>query len=317
MILGRYFFLGVGLSFVGTTTSLISYFLAHLVPLTALGIAAIIVGVTAATIPEQVTGSNAMKVLLRGSTLGIDPLLIQIQARRQSNIGRSTSTKENSPKVDNPAPATTSPNNFLLDLEREEEEGEKEENEPLGLGMQNFSGAIYLPPILDRSYAPVSEEEEEEKASVYIPLTDHIPSTMQEMRAAPTRLLSEEDGNDQTEQEGIRLFTPGAYLGQVKEIRTEDTTVEDALHYILVESLEMCNSVRASEVEDTVVVEIDGVRLKSESQEYRQLLGSLPTSLAASVVAIVRGAPVVITNEDITPAMTVARFSILEVNPEN
>jgi hypothetical protein len=283
LILGRYFFLGLGLSFAGSTTSIVSYFLAHVIPLTALGIAVVIVGVTAATLPEQVTASPAMKILLRGSTLGLDPLLDEIQARRRQNLEKSNSENNNN--------ASTS-KNYLRDLEKEEE--------PIGPTQDNVLIAIYLPPTFEKNGSNDSSVPQDERASVYVPLRSSVPTTLDELKAAPATLLPEDRA-----QEGIRIFTPGAYLGQVKEIRTEDMAIEDALQYVLVESAELCSSVRASEIEDTVVVEIDDVKVQSESKSYRHLLGSLPTSLAASVVAV-------ITDEDITPAKTVARFQVLE-----
>jgi hypothetical protein len=305
LILGRYFFLGLGLSFAGTTTSIVSYFLAHLIILTALGIAAIMVGVTAATLPEQVSGSYAMKVLLRGSTLGIDPLLDKILERRQNNIERL-----NSSKAANPPPSPPSSQHYLHDLESEVEE---ERMESISSTQENILSAVYLPPVFE-SNASRGAAQGDQRASVYVSLTDRIPDTLQEMLAAPTTLLDENGGQQQ--QEGIRIFTPGAYLGEVKEIRIEDIGIEEALQYILVESAELCSTVRASEIEDTIVVEMNDVRVQSESETYRHLLGSLPTSLAASVVAVVRGSPVIITNEEITPTRNIARLSILEIGEE-
>ena len=282
--------MGLGLSFAGTTTSVVSFFLAHLIPLTALGIAAVIVGVTAATLPEQVTGSYAMKVLLRGSALGIDPLLEEILARRGK-------TSNSNAKEEIPNPAW----NYSL------EDAESEKRDEGGPKQGNIPRAIYLPPKMKEPSIATKSPSEDERSSVYIPFADHIPPTLEEMRAAPTTLLSEDKSQD-----GIRVFTAGAYLGQVEEIKSEDVTVEDALGYILVESAELCTSVRASEIEDTIVIEIDVVKVEPESESYRTLLGSLPTSLAASVVSAIKGAPVVIANEDITPAKTVARLLILE-----
>jgi hypothetical protein len=291
LILGRYFFLGLGLSFAGSTTSIVSYFLAHVIPLTALGIAVVIVGVTAATMPDQVTGSRAMKVLLRGSTLGMDPLIDEIQTRRQQNSEKSYAETNNN--------SSASKNN-LRDLEREEE--------PVSPIQDNILTAIYLPPMFEKDGSNGSSSvPQDERASVYIPLARNAPTTFNELLVAPTTLLSKDKA-----QEGIRIFTPGAFLGQVNDIRKEDMAIEDALQYVLVESAELCSSVRASEIEDTIVVEIDDVKVQSESESYRHLLGSLPTSLAASVVAVVRAAPVVIRDEEITPAKTVARLQILE-----
>lgn len=284
MIFGRYFFLGLALTSAGTTTSVVSYFVAHVVPLTALGVAAIIVGLTAASLPEQVTASYAMKALLRGSTLGIEPLLDEIQTRRERARPR-----QGTPNL--------ASKYSLEDLESDELSSQGE-----------VSRAIYLPPKLKgpNSYSE-SPSSEDERASVYIALGHFIPSSVEEMRLAPTLLLPEDKA-----QVGIRVFTAGAYLGQVAEIGNEDIAIEDALQHILVESAELCSSVRASEIEDTVVVQIDNVKVKPESELYRDLLGSLPTSLAASVVAAVRSAPVVIADEDITPSKTIARLQVLQ-----
>jgi hypothetical protein len=274
--------LGLALTSAGTTTSVVSYFIAHVIPLTALGVAAIIVGLTAASLPDQVTGSYAMKALLRGSTLGIDPLLDEIRTR--------TGTAKPGPETPNPAWKYP-----LQDLESEQRRTQV-----------SVFRAIYLPPKYYGVNSGNKSASEDERASVYIPLSNVIPTTMDEMRLAPTLLLPEG-----AEQEGIRVFTAGAYLGQVAEIGNEDTTIEDALHYILVESAELCSSVRASEIEETIVVELDNVKVEPESESYRDLLGSLPTSLAASAVATARAAPVVIADEDIAPTRTIARLLIL------
>jgi hypothetical protein len=295
MIIGRYFFLGLGLSFAGTTMSVVSFFLAHLVPITALGLAAVIVGVTAISLPEQVSGSYAMKTLLRGTTLGIDPLLVEIEKRRMT-ASRNEIAKKG---------ITTG---SLDDLESDDQESGRD---------QLKVRAIYLPPKLKEEYggpkrsssalAISSAPDEDERSSVYIALSDFVPEGIDVMRAAPTELLSEDEA-----QQGIRVFTAGAYLGQIEEIRDRDVTIEDALNYILVESAELCSSIRAYEIEDTIVLEIDDVKVESETQTYRNLLGSLPTSLATSAISAMKKAPLVVTNEDITPTKTVARIQVLQ-----
>jgi hypothetical protein len=294
LIIGRYFFLGIGLSFVGTTTSVVSYFLAHIIPLTALGIAAVIVGVTAASLPEEVSASYAMKTLLRGSTLGIDPLLEEIEKRQQIPGNQGNSLQSSSP-----SPAGY-PLHDLEEIDADEEEGDEEKSFKQ---RRSALRAIYLPP---KPKGQVKKEDDA-RGSVYVPLVDHIPSTLDEMRAAPTTLLPEEKA-----QAGIRVYTPGAYLGLVEEVNGEDVTIEDALQYVLVESAELCSVVRAAEIEDTIVLEIDDVKVEPESRSYRNVLGSFPTSLAACIVSTVKGAPVMITNEDITPTRTVARLLIFD-----
>lgn len=122
------------------------------------------------------------------------------------------------------------------------------------------------------------------------------------MRNAPTKLLCSE------RQKGIRIFTIGSDLMEIPELGQEDISVEDALKHLLVDSAELCGSVRASEIEDIVIVEMRNVKVQPETQVYRELLGSLPTSLAASAVSTIRRRQVVIDDERITPSKTVARL---------
>lgn len=293
---GRYFFLGLGLTFTGTATAIVSYFQAHVIPFAALGVAIVILGVASVSLPDQVKASGAMKALLQGSTLGIDPLLDEIgeRMRRRTQMARVAASSSSSADW----------RDALSDAEGPEPEGVGRGEEERDGENRRSIGAVYLPPDPRRS---LDSGDYEGEASVYIPLNNQaLPVTLEEMRAAPLTLLDERNT-----QAGIRVFTAGAYLGQVPEIRGEDTSIEEALQHLLVDYAELCSLVRASEIEDTIVVEINDVKLRPESRNYRDFLGSLPTSLAASLVCVMKDAPVMVADEEVTPAKTVARLSIL------
>lgn len=68
----------------GTVLGLYSYFIAGIIPLASLGIACIILGLTALSLPRHVNGGSGMRAMLRGATLSVESLL------EQSTVGRAT-----------------------------------------------------------------------------------------------------------------------------------------------------------------------------------------------------------------------------------
>jgi hypothetical protein len=264
--------LALVLIFVGILISVVSYFVIHLISLVAFGLSILIIGLTIVSLPKQVTGSDSMKALLQGAILGISPLLEEINSKRGGS-----------------------------------EESKAEANPPVHhSSIRIKSKCVYLPPKLLESENGGTAAFERRTAFVYVPLDeDSIDSrSEEEMRNAPTKLLCGEP------QKGIRIFTIGSDLMQVPELGQANLSVEDALKHILVDSAELCSSVRASEIEDTVIVEIHDVKVQPETQVYRELLGSLPTSLAASAVSTIRRKQVVIDDERITPSKTIVRFTL-------
>lgn len=68
--------------------------------------------------------------------------------------------------------------------------------------------------------------------------------------------------------------------------------LEAALELVLVDTLGLCDAVRASHREGTVLVELVGVKEAVEQTRFEQVLGPLPAHVAAAVAARVTGSPV-------------------------
>jgi hypothetical protein len=156
--------------------------------------------------------------------------------------------------------------------------------------------AVYLPPVLHKS-----------GSSVYIPFDRGASTTFEEMKRSPTFLLPKE-----RRQGGVRVFTAGSYLGRSSPIGDGGTPMEAILNQVIVKSAGLCTSLRALEVDGSVVVEMRDFKIGIEPRSYRVLLGRLPTSLAASVVAAARDAPVKIANEEASASRIVARLTVLK-----
>lgn len=301
MIFGRYFLLGSGLALVGATIGILSFFVMHVIALVAFGIACAVVGLTAISLPEEVSGSNAMKALLRGAAIGIDPLLREIESRRKLDAG-----------------LLINPGTEDLTKDPEEERGGSDsEQDSRGIerenDLQKVKGqAIYLPPLTD-AIGDNGDAEYNTVISTYIPICgDSFLLAYKEMIQAPMTLQA----NCEAHQKGIRVFTPGACLADLMTVLGQDVELEDALQHVLVESAEFCSSVRASKLRNSIVVQINNIKVDVESKTYRKLLGSLPTSVAACVIVAVERKPVVVLDEEITLTRTVTRFEILNVEKD-
>jgi hypothetical protein len=154
--------------------------------------------------------------------------------------------------------------------------------------------AVYLPPV---GY-------EGQNSSVYIPIVDRTAVSERDLRNAQPVLLPPD-----SKQTGVRVFTAGSTVGLLPEIWDDDLSIEETLRRILVQSTKLCSSVKALEVEDSIVLEISDVKEELESNSYRALLGTLPVSIAASIVSAVKGLPFEISSEEIGSRRTVARLA--------
>jgi hypothetical protein len=214
---------GLGLVGFGLVLAGFAYLVLSSVPLAALGLACVVLGATAASLPENVVPRSAVRAMLRGATLNIEALLEEFDVR---------------------------------------------------------GGAVYLPP-------------RDGLVSAYLPVASNPgPPSLEALRGAPRRVVTLAGG-----QPCLMVFPPGAEVVRVSELG-EGVGLEEALSYILVDVTELCSSLRASEAEDVVVLEMRGVKAETEAPRYRELLGSIPSSLAACVVAAVLRRPVRLLGEE-------------------
>jgi len=126
----------------------------------------------------------------------------------------------------------------------------------------------------------------------FIPLTSNPdPPTTIEFLKAPNRMLTEVEGKP-----CLMLFPPGSELVKLSNL-TQASGLEDALRSVLVDLTEMTRSVRAVRHENQIIVEFEGLRVKTDLPRFREALGSLPTCISACVLATVLNAPVTVDEE--------------------
>jgi hypothetical protein len=235
-VAGSYASFGASVALFGVAVSLVSYFALFSVPFTALGVACVIIGLSALSLPEQPVPKRAVRSLLQGAALSIESLLEEFDVRER---------------------------------------------------------AVYLPPM-------------EGLVTAYVPLShDGRRPTAEEVRAAPRRVVTEAGGVPI-----LTLFPPGAEVARAAELG-EGQTVEDALSYLLVDVTELCSSVRAAEGDGGFIVEMKGVKEKTEAARYASSLGTIPTSLAACALAMLTGRPVTLEREESDGRRALAQVRLL------
>ena len=153
--------------------------------------------------------------------------------------------------------------------------------------------AVYLPPKEGESLA-------------YVPLASNprAPSVAS-LLDAPRRLVSEADGVPV-----LLVVPPGSELVRASEL-SEASGLEDAIQYVLTEVSELCSSAKAVVTGDTLVVEMKGVKVKTEAAKYLVTLGSIPASIAASVASAVLKRGVSLASESIEGKNSAATFRLL------
>ena len=153
--------------------------------------------------------------------------------------------------------------------------------------------AIYLPPREGESVA-------------YVPLASRPrPSSVDSLVKAPRRLVAEADGVPV-----LLVVPPGSELVRASEL-SEASGLEDAIQYILTEVSELCSSAKAVVAGDRLVVEMKGIKVKTEAAKYLVTLGSIPASIAASVASAVLERGVTLTSESMEGKDSSATFRLL------
>lgn len=153
-------------------------------------------------------------------------------------------------------------------------------------------GAVYLPP-------------RDGRVACYVPLTEFRDGVLSSVMSAPVRVIVDAGGS-----RGLLVFPPGSEVIRMAEIG-EDSGVEDALVYVLVDFLEAVRSVKSVDNGDVTVVQFTHPVVSTEMPRYVQCLGSMASSLAGCVLARVLGALVVFLGEDVSGDSFTARFRVI------
>ena len=217
-------YISSGLLFVsfGALLSIYSYYVLLNVPLTAMGLACVVIGATMMLVPSSPVPANTIRAMVEGSCVNIEAVLEEFDAREK---------------------------------------------------------AVYLPPKNGRGYA-------------YVPLVGN-PGAKDARRAmeAPVRVITDVGG-----EPGLMVFPPGSEVVRLS-LLGEDSQVEEALNYVLVDFLEAAESVKATHVQERTIVQIKGSRIRTDFPRFKMVLGSLPISISGSVLASVLKEPMVLSEE--------------------
>ena len=231
--LDRYLALGLGLAIFGAPFAAFSYLILLSIPLTAIGIACVVLGASIALVPESPVPKETIRAMVEGSCAGVESLLEEFNAKNK---------------------------------------------------------AVYLPPSADR-------------VTAYIPASGDQTAAWKAI-GAPTRVISEVNG-----VAALTLFPPGSEIIRLSEIG-EESGVDDALSYILVDFLEAAESVKSVEAGRRIIVSISKPRIRSDFPRFNTCLGTLPTSIAGCVLAQVLRKPVGLVEEQATNQQTIATFEV-------
>ena len=218
--LDRYLALGIGLAIFGVPFAAFSYLILLSIPLTAFGLACLILGVAIALVPESPVPKQTIRAMVEGSCAGVESLLEEFNAKNK---------------------------------------------------------AVYLPPRDGRVVA-------------YIPMNGD-QSTAWKAMEAPIRILSEVGG-----EPALMVFPPGSEIVRLSMLG-EESGVDEALGYVLVDFLEAVASVKSVEVGRRTIISISKPRIHSDFPRFNICLGTLPTSIAGCVLAQILGKPVALIEE--------------------
>src|SRR5437879_7850459 len=112
----------------------------------------------------------------------------------------------------------------------------------------------------------------------YIPLSLQPENlSLNEMRQAPRSLV----GNN---QKGLLVYPVGSELNRIPEFQ-DGFSLEEGLRYVLVESADICSRVLVEQTGNLIVVGMTGAKVDVQGVNYQNSVGSVPSSLAASVIA--------------------------------
>jgi hypothetical protein len=140
--------------------------------------------------------------------------------------------------------------------------------------------------------------------SAYIPLGPETNTlSLNEMRQAPKSLAS-------NNQKGVLVYPIGSELTKIPDFE-DGLSIEEKLRYVLVESANLCSRVTAEETGSRVIVGMKGADLNIQGRKYLESLGSLPSSLAACVIAMLHDKPVALIEEKRDGDRMVAVFQLL------
>lgn len=165
----------------------------------------------------------------------------------------------------------------------------------LETGMENIAALLEELGLTTRAvYLPSAHDGDRPKALIPLKDDDKLPEIN---RAVPKRLIARYGPN--LENMGLMVITPGAVsLDGVSLIRGGGPEqLENALNQILVGQTDLVDSVSLHVLENGLLVDVSGPKLKYENVWYYRCLGSPLASIAAAVSAQAMAKPVRVKSE--------------------
>lgn len=151
--------------------------------------------------------------------------------------------------------------------------------------------AIYLPPSNGRTYS-------------YVPLSSG-DLDLEEILSTPRRVITESGGST-----GLFIFPPGGELARKAGIGA-DMGLEAALSFVMVDFVEIAESVDVVEEDGMIEVRLGNPQLDTDFSIYKKVLGSIPASIAGCVTAFTLDRPVRFTDERAEGEEIIARFEVV------
>lgn len=213
--------LGSCVSVFGAVFSLTSYLLIGSVPLTAMGIGLVIVGIAWALTPPNPLPREVVKNLVRSSCSNIEVLLEALGANEK---------------------------------------------------------AVYV---------PVKDGRE---VVAYVPIRKAGALTLEDIAKSEGRIVVNRGGSF-----GVIVTPPKVSLSNPHP-SAESLDVHSMLEHVLVES-EVATSVKSVAKGNMIIVEVKGLRIDINYPRFRNVMGSLPSSIAAQAVALAASKPAQVTLE--------------------
>lgn len=145
---------------------------------------------------------------------------------------------------------------------------------------------------------------EDNKIVAYIPLTTNPhPPKVEQYFKAPRTIITKAGENF-----ALMIYPPASDLIKTEELEKSD--LENALNYILCELTELCGSVKVVNKGDEIVLEISGIKSRTEAARYKLSFGSLPVSLASCAIASLKKKATSLIEEKGDLKKTIARIKI-------
>jgi hypothetical protein len=152
--------------------------------------------------------------------------------------------------------------------------------------------------------------------AVYLPLDDRVSAFIpieegMELKldtgGISVRVLTESNGVP-----GVMVFPPGSELVRLA-LLPEDILIEDALNAVLVDFVELANSVKVVSEGSQILVELVSPKVGSDYDRVNRSLGSLSVSISGCVIADIMGEPVFFLREESVDNILTGFFRVGQV----